>query len=112
MSRLLRTVALSGVIALGLTVFGASTASAHDPWINSPARIHVHRYGYLAGYGPSIYHPRSLYGRSLYVSPPVSVYSSPAIGLYGPAPGFYRRPFAYGYNYYHGPYDYSYHYGW
>jgi hypothetical protein len=115
MLRLLRMAVLSAVAALGLPFGSTSTASAHDWWTPYPARVHVHRYGYLSGYGPSVYHPRSLYGRSLslYVAPRVSVYAGPSVGFYGgPAPGFYPRPFAYGYNYYHGPYDYSHHYGW
>jgi hypothetical protein len=112
MSRLLRVALLPAIAALGL-FGGGSIASAHD-WWPSPARIHVHRYGYLTGYGPSIYHPRSLYGRSysVYASPNISVYSG-AYGLYpGLRPGFYPRPFAYGYNYYHGPHDYAYGIGW
>lgn len=114
MLRLLRMAVLPAVAALGLAFGGTSTASAHD-WWPSPARVHVHRYGYLSGYGPSIYHPRSLYGRSysVYVGPSVSVYAGSPAGLYpGPAPAFYPRPFTYGYNYYHGPYDTGYGYGW
>jgi hypothetical protein len=110
MMRWLRIASLSFVALCGLAGSQRS-ASAHE-WWPSPARILVHRNGYLSNYGPTTYNAQSMYGRrgSVYTAPNVSLYSGPTGYFPGAAPGFYPPPVRKGWNYYRDSYDYSY--GW